>query len=285
MPDAMTPRELLLANLGLVNEVVRFVARRQQLDPEQESELESFVRLRLLEDDFRVLRRFEGRSSLRTYLTIVVQRLWLDYRNHALGRWRASATASRLGPAARLLEELVYRDGFTFAEAAQVIASRGFPIGEAELAELWRAMPLRRPHRLQQGTSDEAREVPDPAPDPETRTLRAEAATRLERVLVAALRELPPTDLLLVHLHFSEGVSLLALSRLWAQPYKGLVRRLDALLRELRRRVRAAGIAAGEAAEVAGALRGNLIGRVAGKSVPVWPSNQVDEPADLPRDA
>lgn len=281
----MTPRELLLANLGLVNEVVRFVARRQQLNTEQEAELESFVRLRLVEDDFRVLRQFEGRSSLRTYLTIVVQRLWLDYRNHALGRWRASAAASRLGPAARLLEELVYRDGFSFDEASQVVAGRGLQVDRAELLELWRAMPLRHPHRLPKGSVEEAQEVPDPAPDPETRALRSETAARLERVLVAALRELPPTDLLLVHLHFSEGVSLLALSRLWCEPYKALARRLEALLRDLRRRVRAAGIAAGEAAEVAGALRGNLIGRVVGKTHPAWPSNQLDEPADVPRDA
>src|SRR4029453_14108130 len=44
--------------------------------------------LRLVEDDYDVLRRFQARSSLPTYVTVVIQRLFLDYRNRLWGKWR-----------------------------------------------------------------------------------------------------------------------------------------------------------------------------------------------------
>src|SRR5215208_5464467 len=54
-----------------------------------------------------VRRRFERRSSLPTYVTVVIQRLFLDYRNRLWGKWRPSSDAKRLGPTAMLLERLV----------------------------------------------------------------------------------------------------------------------------------------------------------------------------------
>ena len=53
--------------------------------------------LKLIEDDYRRLRRFEGRSSFATYLATVVQRLFLDFVIGKTGRWRPSVQARRLG--------------------------------------------------------------------------------------------------------------------------------------------------------------------------------------------
>src|SRR6185503_19815484 len=121
----LSPRELLLANLSLLRDLVAFLARRYRLDAERSEELESFVRLRLVEDDYAILRSWRQHSTLKTYLTVVVQRLFHDYCNQLWGKWRASAAALRLGPVAEALEELLYHEGLTFAEACQVIGARG----------------------------------------------------------------------------------------------------------------------------------------------------------------
>jgi len=48
-----------------------------------------------------LLAKFEGRSSLRTFLTVVIQRLFLDHRISAWGKWRPSAEARRGGSTRR----------------------------------------------------------------------------------------------------------------------------------------------------------------------------------------
>ena len=166
-----SPRELLLANLSLLRDLVGFLARRYRLNAEQTEELESFVRLRLVEDDYDILRRWRQHSTLRTYLTVVVQRLFHDYCNQLWGKWRASAAALRLGPVAEALEELLYREGHTFAEACQVLGARG-NVGPGELTRLHAQLPPRpgRP-RTQPIGADEVAE-PAPAPSPEEAALQ-----------------------------------------------------------------------------------------------------------------
>ncbi|MGH8186413.1 MAG: hypothetical protein ACREUC_07605, partial [Steroidobacteraceae bacterium] len=96
--------------------------------------------LKLIEHDYAVLRRFEGASSLRTYLTVVLHRVLLDQRNREWGRWRPSAAAYRNGPLAVRLERLVTRDGLTPAEA---IAAVGPDVDPANCAAWLQGLPSR----------------------------------------------------------------------------------------------------------------------------------------------
>ena len=66
--ETTTPRELLLANLDRIHELVQFLARRYRMAPDEVEELEAYVRLRLIDNDFQILRTFEGRSAIGTYL-------------------------------------------------------------------------------------------------------------------------------------------------------------------------------------------------------------------------
>ena len=102
VPD---PRELLTSNLALVERAVGFAARRYRLDPDDADEFAAVVRLKLVDNDYAVLRAYEERSSFATYITIVIQRLLTDYRiHHGARKWHTSAEANRLGPLATRLE-------------------------------------------------------------------------------------------------------------------------------------------------------------------------------------
>jgi RNA polymerase sigma factor (sigma-70 family) len=241
LPSNVSPRELLLANLPLLRELVGFLARRYRLGPEQAEELESFVRLRLIEGDYAILRQWRHHSSLRTYLTVVVQRLFHDYCNQLWGKWRASAAAVRLGALAESLEELVYREGLTFEEACQVLASQP-QASRSLLAKLYAQLPPRpgRP-RAQPLSADEVAE-PTTAPNPEEAVLqRAEEGT-VNQAVAASLRALRAQDRLLLRLHFEQGSTVAEIARVFDTPQKALYKRLTALLKGIRRDLRAAGL-------------------------------------------
>src|SRR4051812_17572740 len=111
--------QFFLSQLPVVDKVTGHVCRRNHLRDADAEEFASEVKLHLIQNDYAVLRRFQQRSSLQTYLTVVVQRLFVNYRNRLWGRWRPSADASRLGPIAVQLERLIVRDGWSFEEAQE----------------------------------------------------------------------------------------------------------------------------------------------------------------------
>ena len=76
--------KLFLDHLAVIDQVAQFIGRRHHLDADAIEELQSTIRLKIIENDYEVLRKFEGRSSLRTYLTAIVQRHFLDSREQVV---------------------------------------------------------------------------------------------------------------------------------------------------------------------------------------------------------
>src|SRR3954466_2259533 len=113
----MQLQDLFEANLGTIERVISIVCWRARLFGPDAEDFASEAKLALIENDYAVLAKYEGRSSLDTFLTVVIQRLLADSRTKAKGRWHASTEASRLGPAAVLVETLILRDGRSLDEA------------------------------------------------------------------------------------------------------------------------------------------------------------------------
>jgi DNA-directed RNA polymerase specialized sigma24 family protein len=65
----MTREELFLSELALIERVIAWVCARRCLRAADAEDFASTVKLRIIENDYEILGRFEGRSSLRTYLT------------------------------------------------------------------------------------------------------------------------------------------------------------------------------------------------------------------------
>jgi RNA polymerase sigma factor (sigma-70 family) len=227
--------------LEILDDVIRHVARAGRLQPQDVEDFSQSVHVKLLERNYDVFVRFDGRSSLRTFLTVVVKRLLLDWRNALQGKWRSSAAATRLGSVAVTLERLIYRDAFHASEAIQVLRSRGCVESTADLQKLWDRLPKRAP---KQTISDErladvyAASFEDP--------LDAERRRRTRRQVTAALakliRELPPEDrwLLRARYHRTQTIQSVA-GELQVDP-KVLYRRFDKVLRSLRRSLASAGL-------------------------------------------
>ena len=155
MATVSNPEALLVEQLPLIDEVVRITSRRRGMNREETEEFAATVRLRLVESDYRILRRFRGGSTLRTYLVTVVQRLALDFVIRKTGKWRPSAKARRLGPVAERLEQLLTRERLSLDEACRTMQSDPQArLTREELVALATALPVR--HRPRDVPLDEA---------------------------------------------------------------------------------------------------------------------------------
>lgn len=228
------------AELATLDRVIRLVARSGRLQPQDAEDFAQSVHVRLLERGYDVFDRFHGRSSLRTYLTVVVRRLLLDWRNALQGKWRASAAAARLGPTAVALERLIYRDSHSASEAIQVMRSRGME-STAQLQNLFEQLPRReRPRRI----SDERLADLHVASfeDPLDVEQRLRARRRVASVLSRVLRELPPEDRWLLRARYEHTQSIQSVAETLQVDAKVLYRRFDRVLRTLRRSLESAGL-------------------------------------------
>lgn len=217
--------------LPLVRHVVRAVGRRYRIGRDDLDELHSLVCLKLVSDRCGVLRKFEGRSGLPTYLTTVVTRVWLDLRIARGGKWRPSAAASRLGPAAVALERLLTVEGCSLAEASRILVMNlGLATSEREVRLLYEALPTRMPRRrLVHDVFLE--DVPAPPLAPAD---ALDEPSRFRAELAGALRKLPVDDRRLIARRFGRGQTVAQIARELSLDQKDLYRRYDRLFGQIR---------------------------------------------------
>lgn len=224
-----------------IESALTHTCRAHRLSPDAADEFASWARLRLLGNDQAILRKFEGRSKLRTFLITVVQRLYLDWRNAEWGKWRPTAEARRLGPVAIELERMVIRDHLTYDEAVHTLTARQASTPEACEA-LWVQLP-RRPRRKRveeqamltlAGTSTASETVDDDESRAEM-TAVCEALTRAMGALSAA-------DQTLLQLRYWGKQSVARIAAMTDQDQKALYRRYERLADELRRTLEAEGL-------------------------------------------
>ena len=238
----MDYERLLLDNLGAVDRVIRSIARRHRLSKADIDEFTSYVHLRLIEHDYRVLRKFQQRSRLTTYLVTVITRMFVDHRNAQWGRWRPSAQARRLGPVAILLDRLVSRDRHSLDEAIQIMRiTHRVQEPEEVLRDLWRQLPERESEvEVAMGpVATDAAQVASPDVDESDRRQRTgRVAWALDRGAAA----LGPSDRALVRLHVLEGVTLVDLARQQGVHPSAMRRRWDRILRTFHKAFAAEGL-------------------------------------------
>lgn len=225
--------------IAVITQVASAIARRGRLSPDDALDFCQHVHVKFVETGYEALRRFDGRSTLRTYLAVVIGRLLLDWRRRESGRWRASAEAERLGPQAVALERLIARDGYSSSEAVELVSADA---GAPSPAELWRMVAVlpRRPSRRRVDTPLEDVAVV-PFADAVAALEEDEAKKRIWRAVLAAIRQLPPADRRLLDLRFRKGHRMPAIGAMLGEPPKQLYGRCSKVLRKLRDAVAASG--------------------------------------------
>ncbi len=252
--------ELFLQHLEEVECILQRVTARRRSTPEEAQELYGLVMLKLIEDDYAVLRNFRGASSWSTYLTVVIQRQLLDLRTKEWGRWRPSATARRLGCLAVELERRLECDGLEPTVALQQMLMAGMARTAVELEELLAQLPRRR-----RGAKVAGLKIDELAGDglagdglagdelggegatalaptagrhvelPSAAMMRRQAVAELSDVLYGALGDLSQQEQTLLRLRFGEGWTVRRIALQQGAKERPLYRRFQSILRRLRR--------------------------------------------------
>ena len=244
VPMEQTAEEQFLAGLDEIERAARFVARRAGLDADDAEDLSAAVKLRLIEDDYAILRRFGGRCSLATYVASIAHRICADEWAHVRGRWRPSAEARRLGDAAVVLESLLRRDGRSLEEAIPLAQRVDPSLTRAAATELAARLPERAP-RARLVPIDGEHDRPAADASAEERVVAAEnaaASDATSRVVRETLGAMSAEDRTLLRFRFDHGMRVSDIARVLASDQKQLYRRIDAMVRTLRDALLRAGI-------------------------------------------
>jgi RNA polymerase sigma factor for flagellar operon FliA len=243
-----------LAALPVIDDVTGQVCRRHRLSPTESDEFRSDVRLHFIERNYEVLRKFEGRCALSTYVNVVVQRVYFDWRNRNWGRWRPSTEARRLGPTAILIEKLVTRDGWTLEQAIETLRTNHQVELDKVLTAFCNTLSARASRRMV--SEDEVVDLPSPAPPADDNIVKAERDFLAKRVLAAldrARQGLPPMDRLILKMRFDDGVAVSDIARTLHLEQRPLYRTIDDLKKTIREAMLADGISRADIEALLGA--------------------------------
>lgn len=247
--------ELLTSNLAVIDRAVGFASRRYRLERNHAEEFASIVKLKLVEDDYAVLRAYEGRSSFATFISIVVQRMALDYQISAWGKWHVSAEAKRLGPVAIALEQLLHRDGRTLDEAVTILAPQHDGVTRESLVSLAARLPERAARRRDVDLEEAASVAVTRPVEVEERLFARDRRRESERVsslMSALIARLPDDDRLILQLRFEGGMTVAQIARVLAIDQKLTYRRIDRCMRDIRKELAASGIDADDVLDLIG---------------------------------
>lgn len=246
MLDREAAEALFLEHLAWIERAASSACARQGIRGADAEDFAGQLRMKLMEDDYTVVRRFDHESEFRTYLATVIMRHLVDFQRQRGGRWRASAAARRLGPPAEELEKLVRREGYTLPEAGEKLRTAGRTnLSDAELARLYGHLPERAPLRPKWVASDTGMDDRPGESRADERVVDAEAGSRraeIVRALETAMGKLEPEERMIVKLHYAEGHTLADVARTLRLDQKPLYRRAPRLLARLLEFLESAGV-------------------------------------------
>lgn len=250
MLDQLNPEAIFLQHLGWIDRMASFASRKHGRREAEAEDFASWAKMRLIEDDYAVFRKFRGEADWKTFIATVMVRLSVAYSREQQGRWRPSAAAVRMGTPAVELETLVLRDGYTIAQAGEKLRTAGVTgLADGELARLLEKLPPRGPMRPVEVTADAALEGAEGPSRADERVARSEADAE-HGALLAALRRamdaMPYEDRMIVLLHFGEGRTLADVARALRIDQKPLYRRIPKLRDILRGNLEREGVSAGD---------------------------------------
>jgi RNA polymerase sigma factor for flagellar operon FliA len=230
----MDPQELFLSNLDAIDRAISYVCHRNHLSPQDAEEFNSEVKTKLIEANYGVLRKFEGRSSFSTYMTTVIQRLYFQWRVQMWGKWRPSAEAKRLGEKAITLERLLTRDGFTYGEALETLTTGTRAYTRDEVEAIYLRLPERQPRPVLVASL-----APDAAPtvDPDRELFSADRRKTARAAVAAvdgAIAGMDPESQVILRMRFWNNRKVPEIATALRIDAKRLYKKIDKLLETLR---------------------------------------------------
>lgn len=224
---------LLERELPLIEKITNVICRRRGMNTDDIEEFAAEVKLRLVKNDYAILRAYERRSRFTTYISAVIRRLLIDYQRHNLGKWHDSAEAQRLGRLGIEVERAMLRDGRSREETLALLRGKHPGVTIDEIERIAMLLPTRIRHKL---VPIEEAEMIESRGDAD-RAMQSDMAARISAVVCAFIDKLPRDEQLIFRLRFDCNMTVAQISRSLHRDqqvlYRLLYKHFDALRAEL----------------------------------------------------
>jgi RNA polymerase sigma factor (sigma-70 family) len=242
--EHMDALKLFEEHIDHIKDVIR--KRCQKYSGEDPDDLAQTIFLKLIEDDYRKVRAFQGKSSFTTYLYTVINHILLDYMRSKKGRWRPTERAKQLGEIAVMLEELVYRDERPLQEAICILTkNHQVSLTDTELQALYEQLPTHDAKSVEDVSEESLLHIAsqDSRPDEELENKKlASTLSKTAEVISAAKASLSAEDRLILKMHYENGVAISKIARILIKERSAVERRIQRILADFKERTLAAGI-------------------------------------------
>lgn len=242
--DAKAAEAFFIEHLGTIDRVLSSVCRRHSMQHADSEDFCSGVKLKLIENEYAIVRKFEGRSFA-AYIAVVIHRMLLDYRIHFWGKWHASSEARKQGEVGIALEVMLVRDGRSVDEALPALRRIRPDLSLSEAQALAAVLPSRMPRTRFVHLGDVVDDLAisaDSIEDVPAARERARMWYRIREVVQAYFNGLEEEDRRTLRLRFGGGLSVADIARALGVDQKPLYRQLDRHIAALRKRLQLAGI-------------------------------------------
>ena len=250
------PEAVFLEHLPLIERVAASACRRTGLPPEEVEDFASRVKVKLIDNDYAVLRKHRGDSKMSTFLTTVVHNQFKDYCNHKWGKFRHSAAAKRIGAEAKALERLLVIDRHDLESAIEILKiNYRLETPRRQLREIAAKLPQRSSRHFVGEEALEQQASQAPEADAERRVAddeRTAEAARVEEVLNLALETLSPQDLLILKMLYRDGYTVAAVATALRLEQRPLYSRREKCMTKLRAVFEAQGLTWQEVRDILG---------------------------------
>jgi hypothetical protein len=257
-PWAEDPRDVLVLYWKVVEDIISRTCGRFRLDEEEADTLESKVKERLFDKDCAIVRNFRHESSFRSYLNIIVQRTLANLQVERSGKWHYSRRAEVLGPMAKDLERMIYREGYMPSEAVSVLMTSHPDVSKADLERLLSELPVKRRRPVKVSVDDVEDSLPAVSPDVLMITgERVRLSDEAAAVVRPFMERLPEDDRLLLQFLLESDMKISKIAALLKREQKSLYRVRDELFTRLRKALEKANIRRADAADLFGYISDN----------------------------
>lgn len=242
--DAKSAEAFFVEHLATIERVLSCVCRRQSMQRADGEDFSSWVKLKLIENDYAIVRKFEG-HSFAAYISVVIHRLLLDYRIQSWGKWHASAEARRQGEVGIALEVMLIRDGRSVEETLPALRRIQPDLSQADVQALAALLPARAPRARFVDLGDVVDELAisaDSIEDAPVARERVRVWHRIREVVNTYFHGLEEEDRRTLRLRFGAGLSVADIARVLRVEQKPLYRKLDRHVAMLRKRLQLAGV-------------------------------------------
>lgn len=250
----MKPEEFFKSNLKLIEDVIKIICRRHNLDIDAEEDFASHVKLQLIENDYDKIKKFQGRSHFRTYLITVISRLFIDYIIKNEKKWRPSEKAKELGDIAITLEKMLFYHNMSFEDAFETITNNhGISITREDAHSIAAQLKQRTPALTKNVGDKLLSAIPHHETLPDEELVRKEAY-EIKKKLVAIIDgiklSLSADDCIILKMMFEDGFNLSAIGRALNISRSQIERRVKWILKTFKEGILSKGLSISDVTDI-----------------------------------